>query len=75
MPIKDPIVKYTDGQYQFKVPSVIYADFESILVPVSSAPYDPDKSSTRGINVHEPSGWCMNSKFTYGSGINRFQSI
>ena len=62
MPIKDPIVKYTDGQYQFKVPFVIYADFN-----------DPDKSSTRGVNVHEPSGWCMNSKFAYGSGIDRFQ--
>ena len=77
MPIKDPIVKFTDGQYQFKVPFVIYADFESILFPVSSAPNDPDKSSTRGINVHEPSGWCMNSKFScgnsYGSGIDRFQ--
>ena len=72
MPIKDPIVKYTDGQYQFKVPFVIYADFESILVPVSSAPNDPDKSSTRGINVHKPSGWCMNGN-SYGSGIDRFQ--
>ena len=67
MPIKDPIVKYTDGQYQFQVPFVIYADFELILVPVSSASNDPDKSSTRGINVHEPSGWCMNSKFSYGN--------
>ena len=34
MPTKNPIVKYTDGQYQFKVPFVIYADFESILVPL-----------------------------------------
>ena len=77
MPIKDPIVKYTDGQYQFKVPFVIYPDFESILVLVSSAPNYPDKSSARGINVHEPSGWCMNSTFSYGnsygSGIDRFQ--
>ena len=30
MPTKNPIVKYADGQYQFKVPFVIYADFESI---------------------------------------------
>ena len=73
MPIKDPIVKHTDGQYQFKVPFVIYADFESILVAVSSAPNDPIKSSTRGINIHEPSGWCMNSKFAYELGIDRFQ--
>ena len=55
MPIKNPTVKCTDGQYQFNVPFVIYADFESILVPVSSAPNILDKSSFRGINVHEPS--------------------
>ena len=33
MPNKDPIVKYSDGQYQFKVPFMMYADFESILEP------------------------------------------
>ena len=38
MQTKNPIVKYADGQYQFKVPFVIDADFESILVPVSGAP-------------------------------------
>ena len=61
MPTKNPIVKYADGQYQFKVPFVIYADFESILVPVSGAANNPEMSSTRGINVHQPSGWCMYS--------------
>ena len=66
MPTKNPIVKYADGQYQFKVPFVIYADFESILVPVSGAANNPEMSSTRGINVHQPSGWCMYSKFAYG---------
>ena len=73
MPIKNPLVKYTDGQYQFKVPFVIYADFESILVPISGAANNPEMSSTRGINVHEPSRWCMYSKFAYGSGINGFR--
>ena len=70
MPTKNPIVKYTDGQYQFKVPFVIYADFESMLVPVSGAPNNPEMSSTRGINVHQPSGWCMYSKFAYGKVTN-----
>ena len=27
MPKKKPIVKYSDGQYQFKVPFMMYADF------------------------------------------------
>ena len=42
MPMKNPIVKDTDGQCQFKVPFVMYADFESILVPVSGAPNKPE---------------------------------
>ena len=74
MPTKHPIVKYADGQYQFKVPFVIYADFESILVPVSGAPNNPEMSSTREINgvvnVHQPSGRCMYSKFAYGKVTN-----
>ena len=70
MPTQNPIVKYADGQYQFKVPFVIYADFESILVPISGANNNPETSSTRGINVHQPSGWCMYSKFAYGKVTN-----
>ena len=83
MPTKNPIVKYADGQYQFKVPFVIYADFESILVPVSGAPNNgprrtgapphPEMSSTRGINVHQPSGWCMQSTFSYSNKLNKLQ--
>ena len=59
MPTRNPIVKYSDGQYQFKVPFVIYADFELILIPVIGAANNPEMSSTRGINVHQPSGLCM----------------
>ena len=70
MPTKNPIVKYADGQYQFKVSFVIYADFDSILVPVSGAPNNPEMSSTREINIHQPSGWCMYSKFAYGKITN-----
>ena len=49
---------------------MIYADFESILVPVSGAPNNPEMSSTRGINVHQPSGWCLYSMFAYGKVTN-----
>ena len=33
MPHKNPIVQYSDGQFQFKVPFIMYADFESMLDP------------------------------------------
>ena len=65
-----PIVKYSDGQHQFKVPFMMYADFKSILKPVQGAMNDPNVSSTRVINVHEPSGWCVYSTFSYGTVNN-----
>ena len=70
MPVKKPIVEYSDGQYQFKVPFMMYADFESTLEPIQGASNDPGISSTRGVNVHTPSGWCVYSKFAYGQVSN-----
>ena len=66
MPEKDPIVTYSNGQHQFRVPFVMYADFESILEPIQGVKNDPSISSTRGVNAHQPSGWCLHSKFAYG---------
>ena len=70
MPNKKPIVEYSDGQYQFKVPFMMYADFESILEPIQGASNNPNISSTRGVNIHKPSGWCIYSKFAYGKVTN-----
>ena len=70
MPNKKPIVKYSDGQYQFKVPFMMYADFESILEPIQGVSNDPNMSSTREVNVHTPSGWCVYSKLAYGKVTN-----
>ena len=49
-----------------KVPFVMYADFESILEPIQGVSNDPEQSSTRGVNIHKPSSWCLHSKFAYG---------
>ena len=67
---KKPIVEYCNGQYQHKVPFVIYVDFESILELIQGASNNPCISSTRGFNVHTPSGWCIYSKFAYGDVRN-----
>ena len=66
MPDKDPIVRYSNGQHQFKVPFIMYADFESILEPIQGARNNPNVSSTIGVNAHKPSGWCLHSEFAYG---------
>ena len=41
MPHKKPIVQYSDGQFQFKVPFIMYADFESILEPIHGPENNP----------------------------------
>ena len=70
MPHKNPIVQYSDGQFQFKVPFIMYTDFESMLEPIQGPGNDLRMSSTRGVNNHVPSGWCIRSEFAYGEVKN-----
>ena len=65
MPHKNPIVQYSDGQFQFKVLFIMYADFESILELIQVPGNNPMISSTRGVNNHIPSGSCVRSEFAY----------
>ena len=77
MPKKGSLVKFHDGQHQFKVPFIMYAYFERILKPTKSmlgqgrSP-EPDLeiSYTEVINQHIPPGFCVNSEFTYGKDEN-----
>ena len=71
---KEQWLEFHDGQYQFKVPFMLYADFESKPVDErcrdkmntmkterkGKAPY------TEKINTHVPSGWSVYSNFAYG---------
>ena len=65
MPRKGSKIEFCDGQNQFKVPFIIYADFELILEPiqgpnpVSMGPY------TSEVTKHSPFGWCVYRKFAY----------
>ena len=76
MPHKKPIVEFCNGQYQFKVPFIMYADFESLLEPTGRSPgpcgaiqepsKDPNGPWTTVTNNHIPSGWCVYGEFAYG---------
>ena len=66
MPKQGSTVEFKDGQNQFKVPFIMYADFESILELIESPNPNPNRSYTNEVNQHMPSGWCVYSKFTYG---------
>jgi hypothetical protein len=43
---------YKDIRKQLKVPYVIYADFESLLVPIEGCENDPEKSQTAKTTKH-----------------------
>ena len=66
MPLKGLTAEFYDGQYQFRVPFMMYADFESILISIQGLNPDPGKAYTSKVNQHIPSGWCICSKFAYG---------
>ena len=80
MPYKRSIIEFCDGQYQLKVPFIMYADFESLLEPIgrSPGPCGAIQGSSKGpsgpwttvTNNHIPSGWCVYSKFAYGKVEN-----
>ena len=66
MPRKGSTVKFCDGQNQFKVPFIMYVDFESILEPIQDPNPEPMGPYTSKVSTHSPSGWCVYSKFVYG---------
>ena len=66
MPKQGSTVEFKDGQNQFKVPFIMYADFESILEPMSPVePGSPNQPYTNEVHQHTPSGWRVYSKFAY----------
>ena len=71
MPKQGSTVEFKDGQNQFRVPFIMYKDFESILEPMDPVePGSPSQPYTNEVNQHMPSGWCVYSKFAYGDVDN-----
>ena len=70
MPPENSFVEFHDGQYQFKVPYAMYADFESILQPMEETIINPEGSYNKDISKHIPSSFCIYSRFAYGEVRN-----
>ena len=70
MPKKGSTIEFYNGQNQFKVPFMMYADFEAILNPMQDPSPDPSEPYTKEVNQHIPSGFCVYSKFAYGEVEN-----
>ena len=77
--LEESIMKFTKQHYQHPIPFIIYADFESILVPISSADPASSASFSKQTNLHQacgfayvvvgPEGRC-HKKIQYYRGVN-----
>ena len=70
MPKEGSLVKFQDGQYEFKVPFIMYADFKAILKQIEGPQPNPERPCTKVIKWHILSGFCVNSQFAYGKVKN-----
>lgn len=52
-------LKFQNFQYQYKLPIVVYADFECILKPISTCYPDRKYSFTVANELHEPMSFCV----------------
>ena len=70
MPEGGSLIKFHNGQYQFKVPFIMYTDFvELIEAKQCQEPFpepNPERPYTKVFNLNIPSGFCVNSKFANG---------
>ena len=73
MPSKGSTIEFYDGQTQFKVSFMMYADLEAILEPMQGSIPDAKGPCTKHISQHIPSGWCVYSKFAYGNVQNQLR--
>ena len=64
------ILKYNNGEKSLKVPHVIYADNESLLIKQQSSQNKPENSFTEKKSVHEACGYALNSVTSYNPNKN-----
>ena len=70
MPEENSSIRFYHGQNQFKVPFIIFIDFEAIFQKLPQPTPNPQNSYTTEINCHISSGFCTYSTFMYGEVID-----
>ena len=65
MPRNGSKIEFCDRQNQFKVPFIMYANFELILEPIQGPNLVLMRPYISEVAKHSPSGWCVYSKFAY----------
>lgn len=68
------VLQFTGFEKKIKVPFVVYADFESLLIPVQSCDPNPSSSFTNVTHVHAPNSFAYKIVCSFDANLNKFHS-
>ena len=68
---KKNILEYSEGAKSLKIPYVIYADLECLLLKQQSCQNNPDKSYTERKAMHEPCGYSLDLVSSFDAKENK----
>lgn len=74
LPQKGAVIEFKNYERKQNVPFVIYADFESMLVPVQGCDADPNASSTENRQLHIPIAFAYHIVCSFDAKSNRIMS-
>ena len=64
-------ISSTLGKNSLRVPIVVYADFECLLVKIDSCEKNPNMSYTEKKDKHIPCGYSITSCYSYDKSLNK----
>ena len=71
MPKKETFIEFENHIRSQKMPFVIYADFESLVEPISGCQPNPEKSFTNQFQKHKPCGFCYHTKCSFDEKLSK----
>ena len=58
LPVEGVKIQFSNYNRTMRVPFVVYADFESFIMPINTCSSNQDKSYTNKYQKHTPSSFC-----------------
>ena len=71
MPEKETFIEFENHIRSQKMPFVIYADFESLVEPISGCQPNPQKCFTNQFQKHKPCGFCYHIKCSFNEKLSK----
>ena len=71
MPEEETFIEFKNHIRSQKMPFVIFADFESLVEPISGCQPNPEKCFTNQFQKHKPCGFCYHIKCSFDEKLSK----